>query len=673
GKGQTAGAQPWKGTGVAGVSGAPPKKPPGLEPPAARGERTLVEGPPHKKLCLGSWIDHDVPEACTHLSSSLIVFDSTWGSEAVGTNVSPGKTWDDSGYHTYSYLGNIHIQKGSALRDHASLLGVPVAVLSSQMVASSIVRICEAEAEHAHRALLDSVQRKKLSSLIEIAQYLLAHSMFSRLSFCQELWKVQNSLLLEALWHLHVQNIVSLQELLESHADLQATVAWLFRNLRLLCEQIEASCQHTDIARAMLSDFVQMFVSNGFQKNSDLRRNVQPGQMPQVAVAVLERMLILALEALGAGLQEESPTHKAVSCWFSVFSIHTFCRTISTDSLKKFFSHTLTQILTYKPVLRVSDAVQMQREWSFARTHPLLTSVYRRLFVIVSPEELISHLQEVLETHEVNWQHVLSCVSTLVICLPEAQQLVNGALWWGPCGVLSVCVRMKAHWVARLLARAFESCDLDSMVTAFLVVRQAALEGPSVFLSYADWFQASFGSAKGYHGCSKKALVFLFKFLSDLVPFEAPRYMQVSIENLGLYEDLSSARDVTESQPHSQAPQDVEKALLVFEHTGKIPHIQEALLPVSLSPCPAHTSSGQYAPLQTWDRVDRDQGCCCLASHLNPVSPLIAPKSPRYPSGFYRVPEEVCKDISVSSGVSDNAKNCGSFVEKCVLSCVSYL
>lgn len=46
-------------------------------------------------------------------------------------------------------------------------------------------------------------------------------------------------------------------------------------------------------------------------------------------------------------------------------------------------------------------------------------------------------------------------------------------------------------WVARLLARAFESCDLDSMVTAFLVVRQAALEGPSVFPSYSDWFQVS--------------------------------------------------------------------------------------------------------------------------------------------------------------------------------------
>ncbi|XP_046539282.1 Fanconi anemia group A protein isoform X4 [Equus quagga] len=539
-----------------------------------------VEGPPCKKLCLGPLIDHDGPEACSNLSTSFI------GCPADQRLV----THEDCGPHIQVPHGSprpedtcgLCCSQGSALRDHASQLGVPVAVLSSQMAASSILRMCAAEAEHAHRVLLDTEQRKKLSSLIEITQYLLAHSMFSRLFFCQELWKVQNSLSLEALWRLHVHNVVSLWELLESSADLQAVVSWLFRNLRLLCEQVEAPCQHTDIARAMLSDFVRIFVLMGFQKNSDLRRNVEPEQMPQVARDVLERMLLFALEALAAGLQEESPAHKAVSCWFSMFSGQTFGSIISTDAPKRFFSHTLTQILTHKPVLRVSDAVQMQREWSFAKMPPLLTSLFRKLFVILSPEELVGHLQEVLETHEVNWQHVLSCVSTLVICLPEAQQLVH-------------------DWVARLLARAFESCDLDSMVTAFLVVRQAALEGPSVFPSYADWFQASFGSARGSHGCSKKALVFLFKFLSDLVPFEGARYMQVhilhpplvpnkyrslltdyvtlaktrladlkvSIENMGLYEDLSSARDVTE--PHSQAPQDVEKAILLFEHTGKIP------------------------------------------------------------------------------------------------------
>lgn len=41
------------------------------------------------------------------------------------------------------------------------------------------------------------------------------------------------------------------------------------------------------------------------------------------------------------------------------------------------------------------------------------------------------------------------------------------------------------------MAVAFESFHLDSMVTAFLIVRQAALEGPAVFPSYADWFKVS--------------------------------------------------------------------------------------------------------------------------------------------------------------------------------------
>ncbi|XP_063653595.1 Fanconi anemia group A protein isoform X2 [Pan troglodytes] len=470
-----------------------------------------VEGPLCKKLSLSKVIDCDSSEAYANHSSSFI---------------------------------------GSALQDQASRLGIPVGILSAGVVASSVGQICTAPAETSHPVLLTVEQR--------------------------------SSLLLEAVWHLHVQGIVSLQELLESHPDMHAVGSWLFRNLCCLCEQMEASCQHADVARAMLSDFVQMFVLRGFQKNSDLRRTVEPEKMPQVAVDVLQRMLIFALDALAAGVQEESSTHKIVRCWFGVFSGHTLGSVISTDPLKRFFSHTLTQILTHSPVLKASDAVQMQREWSFARTHPLLTALYRRLLVMLSAEELVGHLQEVLETQEVHWQRVLSFVSALVVCFPEAQQLLE-------------------DWVARLMAQAFESCQLDSMVTAFLVVRQAALEGPSAFLSYADWFKASFGSTRGYHGCSKKALVFLFTFLSDLVPFESPRYLQVhilhpplvpskyrslltdyislaktrladlkvSIENMGLYEDLSSAGDITE--PHSQALQDVEKAIMVFEHTGKIP------------------------------------------------------------------------------------------------------
>ncbi|XP_045149506.1 Fanconi anemia group A protein isoform X2 [Echinops telfairi] len=503
-----------------------------------------VEGPQCKKLCLGKLMDCDSSEGHTSPSNSFI---------------------------------------GSALQDQASTLGVPVGILSARMAACGIGAICQAIGPPRPTELLDAEQRKKLSSLIEITQYLVANSMFCRLFFCQELWKMQDSLVLEAVWHLHKQNIVSLQELLERHSDVQVLVVWLCRSLGLLCEQVEAASPSVDVnvTRAVLADFLQMLVLRGFQDPAEGRRTVEQEKLPQVASEILQSLLDCVLEALAASEQEGPAVPGAAQCWLNMFSGQMYCSIITMDAPKRFFTHALTQILTHSPVLKASDAVQMQREWSFARTPPLLTGLYQKLIVLLSPEEFLGHMQEVLDTREVNWRLVLSCVSTLVVCLPEARQLVG-------------------DWVARLVARAFENFDPESLVPAFLIERQAALEGPVFFPPYADWFKATFGSARGPHRRSKKALVFLFTFLSDLVPFEGPQYLKVhvlhpplvperlrpllsdyvtlartrladlkvSIEDMGLYEDLSSGDP---AQPHRQALQDVEKALEVFEHSGRIP------------------------------------------------------------------------------------------------------
>uniref|UniRef100_A0A8C7L3Q2 Fanconi anaemia group A protein N-terminal domain-containing protein n=1 Tax=Oncorhynchus kisutch TaxID=8019 RepID=A0A8C7L3Q2_ONCKI len=255
----------------------------------------------------------------------------------------------------------------------------------------------------------------------------------------------------------------------------------------------------------------------------------------------------------------------------------------------------------------VSDAIAMQREWSFAKTCRLLTSLFRKLAVIFKVEELLSHLQQVLETHEVNWQHVLSCLSTLLVYNPNTQPSLKELL-------------------SRLLSSAFEGYDLENMITAFLLARQGALEGPGVFPSYSEWFKMSFGGASSYHGKSKKSLVFLLKFLSDLVPFDPPQYLKVhilhppyvavkhrallqeyvsltktrladlkvSIEEMGLYEDISGAG--TSVQPRCQARQDVEKAISLFGSTGRIsatvmeasifrrPYFLSRFLPALLTP-----------------------------------------------------------------------------------------
>ncbi|NWX54159.1 FANCA protein, partial [Promerops cafer] len=456
------------------------------------------------------------------------------------------------------------------LQEQASKLGVPTATLAAKNAVASMEQICQGSASPSRVPLLNSDQRKRLTCLLQTVKDLLANNMFCRSLFCQEMWKMKEPPGLEAVWHLHSGDIAGLAELLESPAG-PAAVEWLCSSLCGLCEQA-----------GDIPYFAIVFLQNGFEQASELGRKVEFQKVTYICRAVLQRMLAWMLDAVGKEKQEDVSMVQAVRFWLNVFNVSLYGSVAHPDSLRQFFRHTLTEVLTYNPVLKVSDAIQMQKEWSFTRTSPLLTALYRKLLVPFSVKESICQLQQVLETHEVNWQHVLSCVSTLVVCQAEAEQLFKDLL-------------------SHLLLKAFGNYDMENMITAFLIARQAALEGPAVFMPYSEWFKASFGNAAGHHGSSKKALVFLFEFLSELVPFEAAPYLKVhimhppfvptkhrsllleyitlaktrladlkvAIEDMGLYEDLSATDEAV--QPQAQALRDVEKALQIFENTKKIP------------------------------------------------------------------------------------------------------
>ncbi|XP_051884717.1 Fanconi anemia group A protein-like [Pristis pectinata] len=471
----------------------------------------------------------------------------------------------------------------SVIQEQALLMDLPSGLLSARVSVEKIQQIAWLGDTSRHTIILDSIQRSKLVCLLQSLQELLSTSMLSRLQFSEEIWKAKEMPMLEVVWRLQKKNIVSLEELVTSNPDVTFVVCWLFDNLCLLCSGTEDQPEHQDIQRQMLSDIVTELVRNGFMESNILECDPKAQQFPQICSEVLNRMLLWLLDNVCKEGEEDDPSvQKATLFWLNVFDVTLFHGIVSLDLLKQFFYHTLTQILTFNPVLEASDAIRMQGEWCFAKTKTLLTTLYRKLFVLFSAEELVIHLRQVLETHEVNWQNVLSCASTLLVCQPQTQQLLKELL-------------------ANLLINSFENYELESIITAFLLVRQAALEGPAVFISYSEWFKNSFGSANGYHGNSKKALIFLLKFLTDLVPFESAQYLkvhilhppyvpskyrallleyvslaktrladlQVSIEEMGLYEDLSTA--YCPPKPQCQALQDVEKAILIFENTGKIP------------------------------------------------------------------------------------------------------
>ncbi|XP_071423994.1 Fanconi anemia group A protein isoform X1 [Pithys albifrons albifrons] len=471
----------------------------------------------------------------------------------------------------------------SVLQGQASKLGVPTAALAAQTTITNLERICRAPASPSPVPLLSLDQRERLSCLLQTVKDLLANNVFCRSLFCQELWKMKEPPVLEVVWHLHRGGITGLAELLERGPAGPVVVEWLCSGLCGLCQQAgNVPSGDTELAQHLLSDFAIVLLQNGFEQPLELGRKGEFQKVPYICRAVLQRMLAWVLDAVGKEKQEDVSTVQAVKFWLNVFNVSVYGHVAHPESVQQFFRHTLTEVLTYNPVLKVSDAIQKQKEWSFTRTSSLLTALYRKLLVAFSAKETICQLQQVLETHEVNWQHVLSCVSTLVVCQAEAEQLFKDLL-------------------SHLLLKAFGNYDMENMITAFLIARQAALEGPAVFMPYPEWFKASFGNAGGHHGSSKKALVFLFEFLSELVPFEAAPYLKVhimyppfvparhrsllleyitlaktrladlrvAIEDMGLYEDLSATDEAV--QPQGQALRDVEKALQIFENTRKIP------------------------------------------------------------------------------------------------------
>ncbi|XP_014823129.1 PREDICTED: Fanconi anemia group A protein isoform X3 [Poecilia mexicana] len=442
---------------------------------------------------------------------------------------------------------------GNELRRQADRRGVSVGAISVKTMLDKLEEIGGRQ-ENKLRQMFTSSQRVQLQVLLEASKLLLCQGVFCPRLLWVEYRRDQKHPHLELLYLLHLYNILTLDYIIECD---DAVASWLPGQLKALCcwtppQEEEETKQ---VQQEVLSTVVGVLVASP-------RRS-----------SVLDELLHWLLD-----IKEEC--NEGAERWIRTLDASLCGGSVSPEALQQFFAHCLTQIFTWNPQLTVSDAVTSQHDWTVAKAGRCLTSLCCKLAAIFSVEQLLHHLQQVLETHEVNWKHVLVFVSTLLVYDQAAQSSLSEAL-------------------CRLLSSAFGGYDLEKLITAFLLARQGALEGAGVFPSYTDWFKMSFGGRSGFHAGSKKSLVFLLKFLSDLVPFEPPQYLKVhilhppfvppkhrsllmeyvtlaktrladlqeSVEDMGLYEDVSAAG----ASLQSQAAQDVEKAVCLFESSSRIP------------------------------------------------------------------------------------------------------
>ncbi|XP_040185575.1 Fanconi anemia group A protein isoform X2 [Rana temporaria] len=471
---------------------------------------------------------------------------------------------------------------GSTIRDQASHLGVPDDVLGARSAVSNIQQLCHAPGNNMEEAWLSQDQRDRLTAFLKTLKVLMKENCFRRSVFLKEIWEQPRPPVLEVVWHLHSMDIVGIEDILESCTDTGRAGDWFCTGMRALCLHMENSSSDAEFLEQIISDLVAVLIGKAFCQPASSVKNSEQSKVSKISLSILDVMLSWLLDGVVEAGSGQSYKPGVERHWLLAYEVSRYRARVIPDSLEEFFLHTLSHTLTYKPKLKVSDAIRFQGNWSFVKTCPLLMELFRKVFVLLSAEKLTSHVQNILDTQEVNWYHILSFFSCLVVCQSEAQHLVRDLL-------------------SRLLSQAFETYELEYLITAFLIARQAALEGPAAFTSYTDWFKGTFGSSSSHQSSSKKSLVFLLKFLSDLVPFEAPQYlkvhilhspfvptkfrsllmeyitlaktrladMKVSIEDMGLYEDLSVGSDKDQTQ--SQAQQDVEKAVKIFQNTGKIP------------------------------------------------------------------------------------------------------
>ncbi|TMS05571.1 Fanconi anemia group A protein [Larimichthys crocea] len=468
------------------------------------------------------------------------------------------------------------------LRRQASRTGVPVAALAVKMVLERLTEITgteeeeeeEEEDDNERRRLLTSSQRVQLCVLLESGKELLSQGALCPKLLWQEYRRDQRLPKLEVVYHLHVYRLLTLKHILENDDGVRS---WLASQLKTLCSWTPppGEDETRQVQQKVLSTVVGVLVGTGFELS---REPAGPDRRTsQLCCSVLDDMLFWLLDAVEKNLMLQTDGRGA-ELWIRIFDASLCGVSASADALQRFFTHSLTQTLTYKPRLTVSDAITLQNEWTFAKASRLVTSLFRKLAVMFSVEQLLRHLQQVLETHEVNWKHVLCFLSTLLVYNPCAEPSLRELL-------------------SRLLSSAFEGYDLENSDHR-LPVGSTGRAGRTRHLPVLQRLM-SFGGGSSCHAASKKSLVFLLKFLSDLVPFEPPQYLKVhilhppyvpmkhrsllmeyvslaktrladlkeSVEDMGLYEDVSGAGGAS---VQCQAVQDVEKAVSLFESTGRI-------------------------------------------------------------------------------------------------------
>ncbi|XP_078335092.1 Fanconi anemia group A protein homolog isoform X2 [Crassostrea virginica] len=399
---------------------------------------------------------------------------------------------------------------------------------------------------------LDQETKKKIKNLVFMMQELLDKQKFNRPRVLNLLCN-EETLQGYLIWVLHKEDVMTLNTYLSFKASSQGFLVAFSSELYSNVSRSDKECWFLEMFALLVSYSVTA------TRDTDLVK----------VKKITKQILDLLHQKILDDLTLNSKT-------VNILDLTTYC---PSEILKQYYQGQLSLWLAHRPVLKVSDALKQQKDWTFSRLSLSLTLWYKQLLLTLEPEEVLEQLKVVMETQEVNWQTVLSFLSTTVVCMPRFSELIR-------------------EYIISLLRDGLESSNVENLVIAFLFARQCCLEGPHVFATYPDWYQGTFSEVNLTPAGNRKTFTCLIKFLTDMVPYDSSLHLKAHIvrppfvppkcrDLLTDYIMLAKTRLADLKQPldgkledqdqesrkkvNEQIEEDIQKAITLFEASRKIP------------------------------------------------------------------------------------------------------
>lgn len=298
---------------------------------------------------------------------------------------------------------------------------------------------------------------------------------------------------LELLCRLHAGGVMCIEDYIALNVQNPQVIADLSRNLFAACQHLDKNESSAFTFSVFLSAVVSSAYSTSDHSDASSLRKVCGTMLETLLQRLLkaneEGQPIICGDLLGPVLQ--SPL-------------------VHQTAVLSYVQEILSCVLAYNPVYKVTQAMSSHHNWTYKKCSLWLLGIFQKSMQVLNVEQATTILCKALNSKEVNWYMLLTALSVYVTTYQDCRLLIG--------------------LIEKLLKGAFECLDTENLVSAFLLARHASQEAPQIFPPYSSWFEKYFGFSDTTYASSSRTFAFLVKFLSEMVPFEQPKYLKAHLQ-----------------------------------------------------------------------------------------------------------------------------------------------